>query len=270
MFDYLWIFFGDRNETQRKLKYELLKKARKGDVVAMGKLAKISMESRDEQTAIKWYKKLLDLGGKNARAASNNLGNIFYSKKNFNQAIDYYYRAANEGLTVAKKNLGILYQDIENWELAIGWLEAAAYDGDLAAKKRLERLRLRPTNMPIYSWQEAERLAQKWMFYFGYHDSKLTRAGADGGIDVNSSRAVAQVKYENTKTGRPVIQALAGEAHNQGKEALFFSLSGYTKGATEWAEESRIGVALFQYDQSGNIECSNSASRQIMKIAKSR
>ena len=270
MFDYVWIYLTDRNPAQRKQKYSLLKSAMSGNVVAMGKLAKLSDASGDNETAVKWYKKIMEQGGRNRATAANNLGSIYYRKRNTKLAIDYFYQAANEGLTVAKKNMGIVYQELEEWKLAIEWFEIAAFEGDQVAKQRLERLRLRTQSSPVYSWQEAERLAQRWMFYFGFYDATLTTSGADGGIDVSSSQALAQVKFESTNTGRPVIQALAGEAHNQGKSALFFSLSGYTKGAISWAEESRIQVALFKYDRSGNMEGVNQAAKTIMNTAKRR
>ena len=270
MFDYFWFFLTDRNEKQRRVKYSLLSLARSGNVKALGDLAKLCRDSGDNTTAIKWYNKIISLGGVNAKNAANNIGNIHYKLRRYDQALKFYEQAANQGLTAAKKNIGIIYQEREQWEAAISWFKVAAYEGDQIAKGRLEKLLLRPTQSPIHSWQEAERLAQRWMFYFGFHDAKVTAAGTDGGIDVNSARAIAQVKYEKSTTGRPELQKLAGVAHDEDKSALFFSLSGYTKNALAWAEQSRIGLALFKYDYSGNVIGVNQAAKRMLTAAKNQ
>ncbi len=73
--------------------------------------------------------------------------------------------------------------------------------------------------------------------------ARLTQGGADGGIDVISETAVAQVKAEAKPTGRPAVQRIHGVATNQGCRALFFSTARYTNQAVDWADEA--GVALF-------------------------
>lgn len=270
MFDYFWFFITDRNVQQRRIKYSLLSLARSGNVKAMGDLAKLCRLSGDTTTAVKWYNNIISTNGVNAKNAANNLGNIYYGQRRYDQALKFYEQAANQGLTVAKKNIGIIYQEQEHWDAAISWFKVAAYEGDSVAKERLAKLLLRPSNSPVNSWQEAERLAQRWMFYFGFHDAQVTPAGTDGGIDVNSVRAIAQVKYERSTTGRPELQKLAGVAHDEDKAPLFFSLSGYTKNALAWAEQSRIGIALFKYDYSGNVIGLNGTAKKMLSAAKNQ
>ena len=265
MFDFIWFLFSERDSKIRDKKVKLSADARKGNVKAMGDLARICRETGDYGTSIKWYKKIVELGGENKKNALNNLGNVFYVQSKNNDALKYYEQASNLGLTIAKKNIGVIYQECEQWDAAIKWFRVAAQEGDQYAKSRLEILLLRPRNRHIGNWKEAEKLAQEWMFYFGFRDSKLSGSGSDGGYDVIGSRAIAQVKFEQTPTGRPKLQELAGEAHDQGKEALFFTLSGYTKKAIEWAAQSRIGIALFQYDNSGNIQSLNDAASRLLK-----
>ena len=77
----------------------------------------------------------------------------------------------------------------------------------------------------------------------GYDDAEVTGPGADGGVDVTSRRSVAQVKTETLPVGRPALQRLHGVAMADGKEGLFFSLSGYTSQAVEWAGD-RIASRL--------------------------
>ena len=270
MFDYLWFFINDRNPEQRKKKNELLTKARKGDVVAMGLLAKLCNESNDTQTAIKWYGKITTLGGPNAAKASNNLGNIYYKKNDYQRALDAYQFATKHGLVVAKKNTGIVLEDLGQYENAISWYRVASNEGDAGAKLRLENLLRRPANRYIGTWEEAEEFAQNWMFYFGFMDATLTQKGSDGGIDVTSERAIAQVKYRENPTSRPDVQRLEGEAVRRGKQSIFFSLKGYSKPAVEWASASTTKLALFTYDKQGNVIAENFHAEALLDMAKKK
>lgn len=86
----------------------------------------------------------------------------------------------------------------------------------------------------------------------GYTDAAVTMRSGDGGLDVVSKGAVAQVKYQSAPVGRPAIQNLAGAAMTSpGKERLFFSFSRYTQGAIAYANQ--VGIALFVYDTQGGF-----------------
>lgn len=100
-------------------------------------------------------------------------------------------------------------------------------------------------------FREAEKAALAWMRRNEFVGAKLTPRGADGGIDVISETAVAQVKAEATSTGRPAVQRIHGVAANQGRKSLFFSTAGYTIQATEWADEA--GVSLFLLVSSSTV-----------------
>lgn len=97
------------------------------------------------------------------------------------------------------------------------------------------------------TWQEAEALAVRYMRALGFADAQQTSAGADGGIDAVSPahRAAAQVKHYAAFVGRPEVQKLVGAA-SLFSERLFFTSSGYTAAAAEYAEAH--DVALFTYD----------------------
>ncbi|WP_422626604.1 restriction endonuclease [Rhodococcus sp. (in: high G+C Gram-positive bacteria)] len=69
--------------------------------------------------------------------------------------------------------------------------------------------------------------------------------GADGGIDVTSARAIAQVKFQTKKVSLPEVQRLSGIAHAEGKDAIFFSSSGYTAQAKAWGDQH--GVLCLRY-----------------------
>ena len=110
----------------------------------------------------------------------------------------------------------------------------------------------------VSSWQEAEALATWHMQKLGFDDAKMTPPGADGGLDVRATDAVAQVKHYATPIGAPVVQQLRGAAHGQGT-AIFYSRSGYTKSAVEYANGA--AVALFTYDESGVVQPFNHAAQ---------
>lgn len=90
------------------------------------------------------------------------------------------------------------------------------------------------------TWQDAERIACEWMRKNGYPDARLTPPGADGGIDVASRKAVAQVKHHLKPVGRPDVQRLYAVAQTSKRRALFFSNAGYTPDATAWAREHGV------------------------------
>ena len=115
----------------------------------------------------------------------------------------------------------------------------------------------------VHSWQVAEELAGWHMKELGFNDVSLTPAGTDGGIDVAADDAAAQVKhYAKSPIGAPAIQQLRGAA--VGKDwALFYSLSGYTKSAVDYANAAT--VALFQYDENGIVEPRNNAATHLVE-----
>ena len=117
----------------------------------------------------------------------------------------------------------------------------------------------RPKARLIRTFGDAEVSAQVWMRYFGYDDAATTSDGADGGVDVESSKVVAQVKAEVGKVGRPVVQQIYGIASMAKKEAALFSLGGYTAEAEEWADKAK--VALFVFDLTGEPKPVNSRAR---------
>ncbi|MCT7294211.1 restriction endonuclease (plasmid) [Rhodococcus pyridinivorans] len=106
------------------------------------------------------------------------------------------------------------------------------------------RVRLR--GRPLLTWEDAEDFAEDWMRKNGYPDARKTKAGPDGGIDVTSARAVAQVKFFSSKIALHEIQRLSGIAHAEGKDAIFFSRTGYTKKAKEWGDRHGVRCLTFQ------------------------
>ena len=96
----------------------------------------------------------------------------------------------------------------------------------------------------------------------GYTDAAVTARSGDGGLDIVSQHAVAQVKYQQAPVGRPALQQLAGASlSHPSKDRLFFSFSRYTQGAVNYADQ--VGVALFAVDTQGGYAGVNHLAGQV-------
>lgn len=93
---------------------------------------------------------------------------------------------------------------------------------------------------------------------------RLTRSGADGGIDVISAEAGAQVKHYAAAVGAPEVQQAKGAAHGS-THVLFFALSSYTKQAKDYAHAA--GVALFSYTIYGDVIPTNVLAKNLLDAA---
>ena len=121
----------------------------------------------------------------------------------------------------------------------------------------------------ITTAHQAELNAAAKMRAMGYIDAVSTTGGSDGGIDVRSSRALAQVKWRGGVVGRPDLQNLYGaRGNNTDKALLFFSASGYSKQAIEYAVQ--VGIELWVYDPTGAVMKSNSVSHRVPEMKASR
>lgn len=116
---------------------------------------------------------------------------------------------------------------------------------------------------------EAEELAARYMRRLGLADARVTPRGADGGIDVRSSRALAQVKFKANVTGRPDLQRLFGaRGHDTHLDLFFFSQNGYSTQAVAYADQ--MGMLLFEYDVTGAVDPVNGAARSALHRALER
>lgn len=103
---------------------------------------------------------------------------------------------------------------------------------------------------------QAELNAAAQMKLWGFPDAVATTGGSDGGIDVRSRTALAQVKWKGGVVGRPDCQKLVGAAAGDTRKALvFFAASGYSRQAIEYA--NLVGISLFTYDPTGEVRLVN-------------
>lgn len=120
--------------------------------------------------------------------------------------------------------------------------------------------------MQVTTPKQAELNAAEAMRSWGYLDAASPEHGADGGIDVRSAKALAQVKFRGSKAGRPEIQNLYGAgAGEPDKALLFFDFKGYSPQAVEYA--NRMGIGLYVYDASGAVWSVNEAGRRLMAVS---
>lgn len=118
----------------------------------------------------------------------------------------------------------------------------------------------------IDSPEAAEVNAALRMRDLGFVDAQVSGPGADGGIDVFSERAVAQVKYRVGFVGRPDLQRLFGARGNRSDlQMLFFAGSGYSRQAVEYAD--KVGMALFVYDEIGIVAPHNGCAENLVNRA---
>ncbi|SDF97118.1 Restriction endonuclease [Cellulosimicrobium cellulans] len=119
----------------------------------------------------------------------------------------------------------------------------------------------------LADWRDAEELAVWHMRRSGFPDAAVTGPGADKGIDVADTkrRAVAQVKHLGSPVGAPDVQRLVGAGHMASEYQLFYSLSGYTRQAVEYARG--VGVCLFTYSIYGDVAPANEYARGLLEAA---
>lgn len=112
----------------------------------------------------------------------------------------------------------------------------------------------------------AEEVVAQWMRHLGEADAELTSVTGDGGIDVTGTRSFAQVKHYAKAVGVAPLRELAGVAANdpRGRHPLFFTRTGYARGAVDFANAA--GIALYVYDvERGGLEAMNARAKTLVQ-----
>jgi hypothetical protein len=89
-----------------------------------------------------------------------------------------------------------------------------------------------------------------WMRMLDYPDARL--ADESTCPTVRSAEAVAQVECDAQPASLLAVQALNGVAAFEQRVPLFFARGWFGRSAQQWA--SRAGVALFRFDDFGQVE----------------
>lgn len=111
--------------------------------------------------------------------------------------------------------------------------------------------------------EQAEHLCAEWLSHLGEENVSVTRAVSDGGIDIVSSRCVAQVKNYTGSVGVVPVRELVGVASVDGRFPVFFTSGHYTRAALQFAEDA--SVYLFRYDaEAGTLDGKSSIARNAL------
>lgn len=111
--------------------------------------------------------------------------------------------------------------------------------------------------------EQAEHLCAEWLSHLGEENVSVTRAVSDGGIDIVTSRCVAQVKNYKGSVGVVPVRELVGVASVDGRFPVFFTSGQYTRAALQFAEHA--SVYLFRYDaEAGTLDGKSSIARNAL------
>ena len=113
---------------------DLEKKARKGNVKAQSELADLYYEKKDYENAFRWAEMAAEKG---FAEAQNTLGRLYVyglgCKKDEVKAFEWFLKAAKQGLANAQKNIGICYDEgvgcTQDYVKAFEWYLKAAKQG---------------------------------------------------------------------------------------------------------------------------------------------
>lgn len=258
-------------QDAREVEYWLEKSANLGDVESALLLGKECLSQDRIGSAKSWLTRAAGLGSLDAMYQ---LGLVSLKQNLHFLAQEWWYQAALERHLPSINKLAELAGWWKQHERSLEWAvfgrDSITLDiplkltpADIQSRENQNTInKQEPQLRLIRNPEDAEVVAAEWMVYMGFIDSAVTQKGQDGGIDVISTDAVAQVKMEGISTSRPVLQALHGAAMGVGRRGIFFSLSGYTKEAIEWG--SSVDMALFQFDLQGEPKAVNKIAKSLL------
>ncbi len=101
-----------------------------------------AVQSFDYQEAVKWYRKAAEQGN---ASAQNNLGGMYYRgqgvSQNYPEAVKWYRKAAEQGHASSQYNLGLMYDKgqgvSQDYPEAVKWYRKAAEQGNANGQNNL-------------------------------------------------------------------------------------------------------------------------------------
>ena len=223
---------------------ELLKKAESGDPSSQFALAKKYFDGKkgvpqDYNEAVKWYTKAAEQG---LADAQNNLGEMYGNAqgvpKDYNEAVKWFTRSAEQGYAKAQNNLGLMYYKSEgvpqDYNKAVKWFAKAAEQGHAKAQYNLSLMYAKGQGVP-QNYDETV----KW----------LTRAAAQGIAEAQFNLGLI---YSN---GYGVTEDYR-EAANW-----------FTKAAAQGVPEAQFNIGLMYYEGDGVPQDYKAAAKWYTKAA---
>jgi hypothetical protein len=276
--DFFLSYFRHRELKVRKERQKLLFNSLNGDIESRYKLGRaVFLHSIDSAT--EWerraychlgkrllYKVLRNpdrVPGRNPVKASTYYGMILYLEGFQQEALHHWRFAADNNEAGAMFEMGKHFKKNNDRATALHWIGLAAGLNHSRAQNLLARMMAAPRPDFNLNPRAAELHIQEWMAHWGFHDARATPVGPDGGFDVKSSRAAAQVKFRGQPTPLEHINAFHGACNSRYEFEIFVSKSGYTKPARDAANE--YGMAIFTLEEDGTPIPENFAAKRIYR-----
>ena len=276
--DFILKFIFNENLELRKRRTEMLRKSAFGDQESRFQLgrevflhAKNTSSNWEKRAYYSLAKRLFYRVIRNPEMRPGRLpiqsstfyGSICYLQGDESAAIHHWSFAADHNETTAMYELGRLYKKKGDRGQAFHWIQLAAGLNHLKAQKMLDAMNSAPR--PDYNLdpRAAELHIEEWMAHWGFRDAKATPVGPDGGFDVKSSRAAAQVKFRGRPTPLDQINSFHGACRGRYEYEIFVSKSGFTKPARDAADECEM--ALFTLESDGTPTPVNLYARRIFR-----
>lgn len=279
--DYFYEYFREGDKSIRKARRSELKQSSKNDLEIRYSLARRIFKYAEKQSsdfmktrhlnlAARLFYKVYRLPNPKWAKAGLYLGTIHSRLGRTEKSILYWTWVAQKGdskdeaTRAAMLNLGDRFRADGDRGTAIFWLEKSSKLGNATASRLLKNLLRAPR--PVYGLdpRSAELLIQDWMVHWGFHDAKATPIGPDGGFDVISSNAAAQVKFRNQSSTLDQINSFHGACNSNYRHEIFVSKSGFTRPALETG--TAYGMALFSLADDGTPIPLNSSAKEIFRI----
>lgn len=138
----------------------------------------------------------------------------------------------------------------------------SAVEAECSRRELLRPPRPRPRLSGVTP-RAAEHLVCEWMQHLGLNDAAVTQQSDDGGVDVTSRLVVAQVKHYAAPVGVDPIRSLHGVAIVSRRRAAFFTLTGYTRRAVEFADSAQMPLFIYS-PPSGSLAGANSLGQTCL------
>lgn len=122
----------------------------------------------------------------------------------------------------------------------------------------------RPAPAQAMSWREAEQVCAAWLLWLGCPGVQVTQSTRDGGVDLRSEGAVAQVKLQLQTVAPAPVRALYGVAVAEGSVGIFFSSSSFSIAAKAFADQ--VGMPLLRFSpETATLRAESAAAHGLLE-----
>ena len=254
---------------------------------AWNDLGNLAFKSGDTGKALERYGRAISAGL--AVACYNYAYTLEISSKNSLAALSFYREARKGGYTKAESRIAALELNLANirdrerarqaenkyqegleaeslfdFPWAREAFETAASLGHTGANIKLLTLSQQPQHRSSMTHREAEFVMAEWCRWWGIKDARPGKGQKDKGVDIESKHIVGQVKHRASASTQEDLQKLHSNMNDFGKAGVFFSRSGFTKPAKDFANQSNIKIAIFEFNWHGVPKPLNEYAKHIV------